>query len=59
MKLFGASKIEGNDLVIGGIKASDLAKAYGTPLYVMDEQLLLDKCRGYIRGFKVKENNNR
>lgn len=59
MKLFGASKIEGNDLVIGGIKASDLAKAYGTPLYVMDEQLLLDKCRGYIRGFKVKENNNK
>ncbi|WP_294186785.1 diaminopimelate decarboxylase [uncultured Clostridium sp.] len=59
MKLFGASKIEGNDLVIGGIKASDLAKAYGTPLYVMDEQLLLDKCRGYIRGFKVKEDNNR
>lgn len=59
MKLFGASKIEGNDLVIGGIKASDLAKAYGTPLYVMDEQLLLGKCRGYIRGFKVKENNNR
>lgn len=59
MKLFGASKIEGNDLVIGCIKASDLAKAYGTPLYVMDEQLLLDKCRGYIRGFKVKEDNNR
>ncbi|MCF0147914.1 MAG: diaminopimelate decarboxylase [Clostridium sp.] len=59
MKFFGASKIEENDLVIGGIKASDLAKDYGTPLYVMDEQLLLDKCRGYIRGFKVKENNNR
>lgn len=59
MKLFGASKIEGNDLVIGGIKASDLAEEYGTPLYVMDEELLLDKCRGYIRGFKVKENNNR
>ncbi len=59
MKFFGASKIEENDLVIGGIKASDLAKDYGTPLYVMDEELLLDKCRGYIKGFKVKENNNR
>lgn len=59
MKLFGASKIEENDLVIGGIKASNLAKDYGTPLYVMDEELLLDKCRGYIKEFKVKENNNR
>lgn len=59
MRLFGASKIEGNDLFIGGIKASDLAKEYGTPLYVMDEQLLLDKCRGYVNSFKVKEDNNR
>lgn len=59
MKLFGASKIEGNDLLIAGIKASDLVKDYGTPLYVMDEQLLIDKCRGYINSFKVKEENNR
>lgn len=59
MKLFGASKIEGNDLLIAGIKASDLVKDYGTPLYVMDEQLLIDKCRGYINAFKVKEENNR
>lgn len=59
MRLFGASKIEGNDLFIAGIKTSDLARDYGTPLYVMDEQLLLDKCRGYINAFKVKEENNR
>ena len=59
MRLFGASEIIGNELVIGGIKASDLAKEYGTPLYVMDEQLLLDKCRGYVNAFKVKEENNR
>ena len=59
MKFFGASKIQGNNLVIGGIKASDLAKDYGTPLYVMDEELLLDNCRSYIKGFKVKEDNNR
>ncbi|MGG7059988.1 diaminopimelate decarboxylase [Clostridium nigeriense] len=59
MKLFGASKIEENDLFIGGIKASELANKYGTPLYVMDEQLLIDKCRGYIKAFKVKEDNNR
>ena len=29
--------IKGNDLYIDGIKASDLAKQYGTPLYVMSE----------------------
>lgn len=59
MKLFGASKIEGNDLIIGGIKAQDLAKEYGTPLYVMDEGLLRNKCREYIESFQVKSENNR
>ena len=59
MRLFGASRIEGNDLIIGDIKAKDLAKEYGTPLYVMDEELLLEKCRGYVNSFKVKEENNR
>ena len=59
MKLFGASKIEENNLSIAGIKASELASRYGTPLYVMDEQLLIDKCRRYIKAFKVKEDNNR
>lgn len=59
MKLFGASKIEGNDLYIGGLKTKDLANEYGTPLYVMDEQLLIDKCREYIESFKVKSENNR
>ena len=59
MKLFGASKVKDNTLIIGGIKASELAKAYGTPLYVMDEQLLLDNCRKYIKAFKVEEENNR
>lgn len=59
MKLFGASKIEGSDLCIGGVKATSLAKEFGTPLYVMDEQLLLDNCRGYINAFRAKEEKNR
>lgn len=59
MKLFGASKIKDNNLVIGGIEASKLAENYGTPLYVMDEQLLIDKCRGYIKAFRVNEDKNR
>lgn len=59
MKLFGASKIEENDLVIAGIRAQDLAKEYGTPLYVMDEKLLRNKCKEYIQNFRVKAENNR
>ena len=59
MKLFGASKIKDNNLIIGGIEAIKLAENYGTPLYVMDEQLLIDKCRGYIKAFKVNEDKNR
>lgn len=59
MKLFGASMIKGSDLYIGGVKATSLAKEFGTPLYVMDEQLLLDNCRGYINAFRAKEENNR
>ena len=59
MILFGASKIEGKNLIIGGIKAKDLAKDYGTPLYVMDEQLLIDNCRDYVKYFKVNSENNR
>ncbi|WP_291649362.1 diaminopimelate decarboxylase [Clostridium sp.] len=59
MILFGASKIEENNLIIGGIKARDLAKDYGTPLYVMDEQLLIDNCRDYVKYFKVNSENNR
>jgi diaminopimelate decarboxylase len=59
MKLFGASKIEENNLKIGGLEAKDLAESFGTPLYVMDEQLIIDKCREYYKAFKVKEENNR
>ena len=55
----GQSKIEGNNLIIGGIKAKDLAKDYGSPLYVMDEQLLIDNCRDYVKYFKVNSENNR
>ena len=29
--------IKGNDLYIDGVKATDLASQYGTPLYVMSE----------------------
>ena len=59
MKLFGTMKVEDNQLVIGGAKASDLVKEYGTPLYVYDEELIREYCRDYTRYFKCKENGNR
>lgn len=34
-------------LEIGGAKVTDLVEQYGTPLYVMDEQVIRDNCRIY------------
>jgi diaminopimelate decarboxylase len=36
-------------LAVGGVLASDLAREYGTPLYVMDEERLRANCRAYVR----------
>lgn len=38
---------EAGRLEIGGCDAADLAARFGTPLYVMDEQLIRDNCRQY------------
>lgn len=35
-------------LAIGGIDALDLAAEYGTPLYVLDEDMIREKCRAYV-----------
>ena len=59
MKLFGAMEIESNELCIGGISCSDLVKEFGSPLYVMDENLLSSTCKSYYDNFKCKENHNR
>ncbi len=58
MKLFGTMKVEDNELSIGGVKATELAKEYGTPLYVFDEQLIRDYCRNYRKYFKCEEKGN-
>lgn len=39
---------EKGHLSIGGLDAVDLAKEYGTPLYVMDEDMLRANCRTYV-----------
>lgn len=38
---------EKGHLTIGGLDTVDLAQKYGTPLYVMDEDLLRENCRSF------------
>ncbi|HYM71030.1 MAG TPA: diaminopimelate decarboxylase [bacterium] len=38
----------GGKLVIGGVPASRLASEFGTPLYVMDEDRIRERCRAYV-----------
>lgn len=59
MKLQGTMEIKDNVLHIGGVNTLDLVKKYQTPLYVFDEELIRNKCREYIKSFKVKENGNK
>jgi len=50
--LFGtqSANAEGH-LEIGGCDTVQLAKQFGTPLYVIDEQLVRDTCRAYVSEF--------
>ncbi|PJI07747.1 MULTISPECIES: diaminopimelate decarboxylase [Clostridium] len=59
MKLFGSMNVESNELYIGGISCKKLAKDYGTPLYVIDEQLVRENCRRYYKNFKAEKDGNR
>lgn len=59
MKLFGSMKIENNELYIGGLGASKLSEEYGTPLYVIDEELVRSNCRRYYDAMKCKEKGNK
>ncbi|MDD5901451.1 MAG: diaminopimelate decarboxylase [Lachnospiraceae bacterium] len=38
---------EKGHLTIGGLDTAELAKEYGTPLYVMDEDLIREHCRSF------------
>ena len=59
MKLLGTMEVKEGVLHIGGVSTIDLVKEHGTPLYVIDEDLVRKNCREYINSFKVKENGNR
>lgn len=36
------------ELVVGGLKASNIAKKYGTPVYVFDKQYIVDVAKAYV-----------
>ncbi len=54
MYLHGTSTInnEGH-LEIGGCDTVELKEQYGTPLYIMDEQLIRQRCREYMDAFRA------
>ncbi|MGB9613523.1 MAG: diaminopimelate decarboxylase [Candidatus Margulisiibacteriota bacterium] len=39
-------------LEIGGCDVVDLAKEFGTPLYVLDEKTIRDRCQQYLKSFR-------
>ena len=45
-------------LEIGGADTVELAKQFGTPLYVMDEQYIRDMCRAYSDAIRSDYNGN-
>lgn len=57
MKLFGSMEMINNELYVGGLSAKSIAKTYGTPVYLMDEKQLRDKCRRYLKSFSSNGKN--
>ncbi|TBL79803.1 diaminopimelate decarboxylase [Paenibacillus thalictri] len=54
MYLHGTSKInDKGHLEIGGCDATWLAQTHGTPLYVMDEELIRRRCREFVGAFRA------
>ena len=46
--LCGTARVnQNNHLEIGGCDTIDLANDFGTPLYVMDEELIRQNCKSY------------
>jgi len=59
VRFFGNIVDENNKLNIAGVSAQALAKEYGTPLYVMDEQLIRDNCKRFYKSFEGIEERNK
>ena len=45
-------------LTIGGCDTLELAKEFGTPLYVLDETTIRNVCKAYVKSFEKYYNGN-
>jgi diaminopimelate decarboxylase len=55
MMLLGTQRInDGGHLEIGGCDTVELAREFGTPLYVMDEATIRQNCREFLRAFRER-----
>lgn len=50
--LYGTQTIENGHLYIGGVDTVELAKEYGTPLFVYDTALIRERARGFKNTFE-------
>ena len=57
MKLFDGMTVENGELNISGVEVSELKAQYGTPLYVYDENMLVNQCRTFINNFRSSRFN--
>lgn len=48
---------EQGNLTIGGCDLAGLAKEFGTPLYIMDERTVRERCRQYLKCFRAAYSN--
>lgn len=57
--LLGSQRVNAQGhLEIGGCDTIELAKEFGTPLYVMDEEAIRDNCRRYKAAFEARYPKN-
>jgi diaminopimelate decarboxylase len=49
-----ASVTDGGHLSVGGCDVVDLARQYGTPLYLFDEATIRRQCRNYVTAFSSR-----
>ena len=45
---------EKGNLAFRGYDTVELAKEYGTPVYVMDEDMIRENCRVYKKALEIK-----
>ena len=50
--------VKDNDLYFNGFKVTDLAKKYGTPLYILDENRIRENINSYKTAFKKNFNSD-